>query len=103
MKGKRIVRVSATQARKMTDKTDLKRLKRMSDKDIVRAAKSDPDAAILPRRFWKEALLTAPRAKRQVTLRLDAEVLDFFKQTGKGYQTKINRVLKAFVAAQQAH
>lgn len=102
MKGKRTVRVSAAQAKKMTDKTDLRRLQRMTDKDIVRAAKGDPDAAILPRGFWKEALLIPPRAKRQVTLRLDAEVLDFFKRTGKGYQTKINRVLKAFVAAQQA-
>ncbi|HEV8014499.1 MAG TPA: BrnA antitoxin family protein [Stellaceae bacterium] len=85
----------------MADKTDLKRLQRLTDKDIVKAAKGDPDAAILPREFWRSALMTPPRGKRQVTLRLDAEVLDFFKQAGKGYQTKINHVLKAFVAAQR--
>jgi uncharacterized protein (DUF4415 family) len=103
MKGKRIVKVSVAAARRMNDKTDLRRLQRMTDKDIVTAAKGDPDAAILPRALWKDALLTPPRGKRQVTLRLDAEVLDFFKQGGRGYQTKINRVLKAFIAAQQSH
>ena len=102
MKGKRIVKVSAAGASRMDDKSDLRRLQRMTDRDIVAAAKGDPDAAILPRASWKDALLTPPRGKRQVTLRLDAEVLDFFKQDGRGYQTKINRVLKAFVAAHQS-
>lgn len=84
----------------MIDKTDVTRIRRMTDAEIVRAAKADPDAAILPRRFWRNAMLLAPRGKQQVTLRLDAEVLDYFKRDGRGYRTRINRVLRAFVAAQ---
>jgi len=37
--------------------------------------------------------------KRQITLRLDADVLEFFKQTGKRYQTRINGVLRAYMQA----
>ncbi len=39
--------------------------------------------------------------KRQITLRLDSDVIDFFKQSGSRYQTRINRVLRAFVDAHQ--
>ena len=35
--------------------------------------------------------------KRQITLRLDAEVVDFFERGGKGYQTRINEALRAWV------
>ena len=100
MKERRITRLSGKEARKMKDKTDLARVRRQTDAEIVKAAQSDPDAAVLPRAFWDKALAMSPQGKRQVTLRLDEEVLDFFKKGGRGYQTKINRVLRAFVAAQ---
>ena len=99
MKAKRMTHVSAKQALGMKDKTDLARVRRQSDAEIVKAARSDPDAAVLPRAFWDKALVMLPQGKRQVTLRLDVEVLDFFKKAGRGYQTKINRVLRAFVEA----
>jgi len=52
--------------------------------------------------FWRDARVVMPGAgKRQVTLRLDAEVLDRFKAGGRGWQTRINAVLRAFVEAQR--
>jgi len=99
MKGKRMRQVSGAQARRLRDRTDTARVRRMTNAEIVRAAQADPDAAILPQRFWKDAVLLAPRGKEQVTLRLDVEVLDFFRRDGRGYQTRINRVLRAFVEA----
>jgi uncharacterized protein (DUF4415 family) len=52
--------------------------------------------------FWRNAGVAMPGAgKRQVTLRLDAEVLDRFKAGGRGWQTRINAVLKAYVEAQR--
>jgi len=99
MKEKRMTHVSAKQARGMKDRTDLARVRSQRDAEIVKAARSDPDAAVLPRAFWDKALVMSPRGKRQVTLRLDVDVLDFFKKAGRGYQTKINRVLRAFVEA----
>ena len=68
-----------------------------------------PDKAIdtsdippLGEAFWRNARVAMPgQGKRQLTLRLDAEVLDWFKARGKGYQTRINAVLKAYVEAQR--
>lgn len=39
--------------------------------------------------------------KRQITLRLDADVVDFFEASGRGYQTRINAALREWVAAQR--
>ena len=99
MKERRMTHVSVKQARRMKDKTNLARIRHQTDAEIVKAARSDPDAAVLPRAFWEKALIMTPQGKRQVTLRLDVDVLDFFKKAGRGYQTKINRVLRAFVEA----
>ena len=41
-------------------------------------------------------------AKQAVSLRLDADILEFFRKTGKGYQTRINAVLRSFVEAHSA-
>ena len=43
--------------------------------------------------------LGPPRRKRQVTLRLDAEVIDWFRRSGPGYQTRINQLLRAYMEA----
>jgi uncharacterized protein (DUF4415 family) len=42
-----------------------------------------------------------PQAKEMVTLRLDPDVLAWFRKAGRGYQTRINAVLRAFVEAQE--
>jgi uncharacterized protein (DUF4415 family) len=59
------------------------------------------DAPELPDAFWVAAEKVGSANKAQVTLRLDAEVLAFFKETGRRYQTRINAVLVAYVEAQK--
>jgi uncharacterized protein (DUF4415 family) len=49
--------------------------------------------------FFREAKLRLPKGKHLVSLRVDSDVLDWFKRQGKGYQTKINAVLRAYVRA----
>ena len=49
--------------------------------------------------FFRNATLRLPRPKAQVCIRLDRDVLDWFKAQGRGYQTKINAILKAFKEA----
>jgi uncharacterized protein (DUF4415 family) len=49
----------------------------------------------------KDLTLELPVPKKPVSIRLDAEVLDWFKGQGRGYQTKINAVLKAYMKAQK--
>jgi uncharacterized protein (DUF4415 family) len=46
--------------------------------------------------FWANAVIEYPEKKKPVTLRLDADVLEWFKSTGKGYQTRINAILRSF-------
>lgn len=61
------------------------------------------DAPYRPDAVWMKAAADLPGTKQQITLRLDAEVLDFFKHTGKRYQSRINAVLRSYVEAHKAH
>ncbi len=49
--------------------------------------------------FWANAVIKYPEKKKSVTLRLDADVLDWFRSWGKGYQSRINSVLRSFYEA----
>ena len=50
--------------------------------------------------FWREAELGRPDRTEQITMRVKRSVLDYFRAPGKGYQTRINRVLESYVRAQ---
>lgn len=81
----------------MKDETDYARLDAMKDEDI--------DYSDIPdhgddEKFWAEAV-KVPRVKQGVFIRLDADVLEWFKKQGPGYQTKINAVLKSYVEHQR--
>ncbi len=49
--------------------------------------------------FFREARLWLPKGKQLVSIRVDTDVLDWFKRRGRGYQTKINAILRAYVRA----
>ena len=57
---------------------------------------SDPDDAV-EQIEWATTELPMPNRKEHTNLRIDADVLDFFRKQGKGYQTKINAVLRSYV------
>ena len=61
------------------------------------------DAPDRPDAVWMKAAAQLPHTKQQITLRLDAEVLEFFKKTGKRYQSRINAVLRSYVEAHKTH
>ena len=58
------------------------------------------DIAELDEAFWQRAKLVEPDLTEQITLRVKRSVLAYFKASGKGYQTRINRVLESYVRAQ---
>ena len=60
------------------------------------------DAPSLPNAVWMKAAEQLPHTKKQITLRIDAEVLEFFKHTGKRYQSRMNAVLRSYVEAHKA-
>ncbi len=75
---------------KKSIKSDLARLNQMKDSDI-----DYTDIPALGEEFFKKAAVAWPPAKQQLTIRLDADVLNWLKANGKGYQTRINRILRA--------
>ena len=79
------------------DRTDWARGDATTSGEIEREASADGDD--LPEGWHGEAVLGLPARKEPVNLRLDSDVLGWFRQSGKGYQTRINDVLRAFVAS----
>jgi uncharacterized protein (DUF4415 family) len=77
-------------------RADLGRLRRMTEAEIRRTA--PPELANLPADFWDEGELVVPTAKQAISLRVDEDVLDWFKQTGPRYQTRMNAVLRSYMA-----
>jgi uncharacterized protein (DUF4415 family) len=73
----------------------------MSDEEVQRRAAADPDAGVIPPGFWDNAELRMPLTKQQITLRLDPEVIHWFKRTGKGYQSRMGAVLRSYVEAKR--
>jgi len=78
-----------------------KAFKNMSDTEVERRAAADPDAGVIPPGFWDDAKVLLPETKQQITLRLDPDVIRFFKTTGKGYQSRMGAVLRSYVEAKR--
>ena len=86
----------SAKATKETSRTDWARVDAMEDEDI-----DTSDIPALDEAFFAEAELRMPQAKPSITIRLDPDVLEWFKGQGKGYQTRINAVLRKYVEAQK--
>jgi uncharacterized protein (DUF4415 family) len=80
---------------KKSIKSDLARIDRMKDADIDYS-----DIPRLDKTFLKKAMTAWPPAKKQLTIRLDADVLGWLKGHGRGYQTRINRILRVVMESQ---
>jgi uncharacterized protein (DUF4415 family) len=91
MKGK----ITQTTSRARTKgQTDFERLRAMRDKDI-----DDSDIPKLDESFWRTAKLTMPAPKDRVTIRLDHDLVEWLRQNGSGYQTRINAILRSYMNA----
>ena len=83
-------------------KTDWKKIDAMDDTDIDLSELPE----VSPEKFAKAIVrkgLKPVVSKTQITLRLDTDVLNWFKAQGQGYQTNINALLKAYKDANQNH
>ncbi|MBI5447492.1 MAG: BrnA antitoxin family protein [Gammaproteobacteria bacterium] len=82
--------------KKKSISSDLKKLDNMKEADIDYS-----DIPPLDESFFQRKTVTLPRKKDSLTLRVDHDVLEFFKQQGKGYQTLINAVLRTYAHTKQ--
>jgi uncharacterized protein (DUF4415 family) len=89
--------VQYTPSGTIPDEAVLRELDAITEADIERGIAQDPDAApILDEAWFAKARRVEPE-KEVISIRLDKDILEFFRSKGPKYQTRINAVLRAFV------
>ena len=78
-------------------RADLDRVRRMSEAQLRDT--SPAELANLPDDFWDAAVLVEPTRKQAISLRVDEDVLSWFKKTGPRYQSRMNAVLRSYMNA----
>ena len=96
MSEEHIVRYTLEEIRKLKGQTDWARIEAEEAAGIEPPYDED-DFEV----DWSSARLVVPDVKGAISMRLDADVLAFFKAQGKGYQTRMNAVLRSFMEAQK--
>ncbi len=76
-------------------RADVARMMAMSEAEIMRT--SPPELRDLPEDFWDDAVIVPPLPKQPISLRVDPDVLAWFKQQGPGYQSRMNAVLRSYM------
>ena len=76
-------------------RADLPRLRRQTEAEIRRT--SPPELRDLPADFWDGAVLVVPVPKQAISLRVDEDVLAWFRAAGPRYQTRMNAVLRSYM------
>jgi uncharacterized protein (DUF4415 family) len=78
-------------------RTDWKKINRLSDCEIARAIAGDPDTIDPGPEWLATASLPKPMlAKERLTVRFDADMVEWFRRQGRGYQTRMNAILRAY-------
>jgi uncharacterized protein (DUF4415 family) len=80
-------------------RTDWKRVDALTDDDIERMAGADDDNPATGAEHWASARVGLPPRKTRIHASLDADVVDWFKRQGRGYQTRMNAVLRRYMEA----
>lgn len=101
MSARRTSKPSSKSERATRGRADLDRLRRTTERAIQRS--SPPELADLPPDFWSEARIVHPVPKKPISLRVDEDVLRWFKAQGPRYQSRINAVLRAYMASVATH
>jgi uncharacterized protein (DUF4415 family) len=81
-------------------KTDWDAVDALTDEEIEQAVRNDPDAVPLDI-DWSKAVLVIPPKKKAISIRVDEDVLDYFKKHGVGYQRRMNAVLRSYYVQQK--
>ena len=81
--------------------TDWQRLEFMRDEDSDLSDCSEVTPELFAKEIVKRGGIPVAKNKAQITLRIDSEVLEWFKSQGRGYQTQINSLLRAYMEARK--
>ena len=80
-------------------KTDWERLENMTEEELEAAIAGDPDWRDIDPNWFENAKLVYLGPKKQLTLRVNADVVEWFRARGEGYQTRMNAALRAYMDA----
>jgi uncharacterized protein (DUF4415 family) len=100
-KDKNIKKFSAAELEKLRaggkSRTDFTRVRSKTEAELEQDIATDADFRDVPENWYEAAEAVMPAPKKLLSLRLDEDVVDWFKRQGPGYQTRMNAVLRAFV------
>lgn len=97
-KEKDIVRHSPKSAKPHRGRTNLRRVRSTTNAEIEADIARDADVApLLDDEWFANARAVQPVQKIAISIRVDPDVVEFFRKSGPGYQTRMNAVLRAFV------
>lgn len=82
-------------------KASLEEIRILKDAGQLRADGSTQPGEDLPDDFWADATLRMPEPKKAISLRVDPDILAFFKSQGEGHLTRMHAVLRAYVDAKR--
>lgn len=101
MKSEHIVRYTSAELKAMRERgeslTDWDRVRAMTEEELEASIDHEEEGEI----DWSTVQVGIPALKQQLTVRLDQDIVDWFKAQGKGYQTRMNAVLRSYVRAQK--
>jgi len=82
------------------DRTDWRKANSVTGKKLEASIRADVDD-VQEEPDWTQAIMGVPAPKDHINIRVDHDVLEWFKANGRGYQTLMNNVLRAFVQSRQ--
>jgi uncharacterized protein (DUF4415 family) len=89
----------AVMRRNGESRTDWAKVAATTEEELEASIAADPDDVL--EADWSQMVIGMPARKQDIHIRIDADVLGWFKGTGKGYQTRMNNVLRAFVESRR--
>jgi uncharacterized protein (DUF4415 family) len=95
--GTHIVEHPGGRLERRKSETDWARLRAMTDDEIEASIANDPDWTEFKDIDWSKAELVIPPRKTAISIRVDEDVLDYFKKEGAGYQRRMNAVLRSYM------
>lgn len=103
-KNRNIVRYTAEEIRAKIaageDRTDLAKVDAIGARQLEASINADPDD-VVREPDWTQAVMGIPAPKDHINIRIDHDVLEWFKANGRGYQTLMNNVLRAYVKSRE--
>jgi uncharacterized protein (DUF4415 family) len=86
--------------RRGESRVDWAKVDAVTEAELEASIAADPDD-VHETPDWGQAILGLPPRKEHINIHIDADVLAWFKRTGRGYQTPMNNVIRAFVASRR--